>query len=113
MAERLRVMLVDDDPNVASVFKPLLMEAGFEVITALDGRSALDILPRADPDVFILDIMMPELDGFELAGKIRMAPGHLSTPIIFMTALDSKKDIQPLMYQANNLRDLLTCCSAR
>ena len=82
MADALRIMLVDDDPNIAEVLKPLLSDSGYEVVAVVDGESALRVLPRAEPDLFILDVMMPGMDGFELATRIRNSPGHAATPIV-------------------------------
>lgn len=94
MAEKLRLMLVDDDPSIADILTPVLSDNNYEVVVASSGEEALELTPRAEPDIFLVDVMMPGMDGFELTKHIRQMVNFQFTPIVFLSALDSRKDIQ-------------------
>lgn len=93
MGDKLRILLVDDDPDVSGVLAPFL-EPDFEVLTATNGLDALEKLPRYEPDVFIIDLMMPGMDGWGLAQYIRQTPRFERAPMVFLTALDSVESIR-------------------
>jgi two-component system alkaline phosphatase synthesis response regulator PhoP len=81
-----RILVVDDDPNIVRLVRAYLEEAGYEVFVAYDGETALHALRREKPDVLVLDLMLPERDGWEITRLIR-ADAHLAaTPIIMLTA---------------------------
>jgi two-component system alkaline phosphatase synthesis response regulator PhoP len=81
-----RILVVDDDPNIVRLVRAYLQEAGYEVFVAYDGETALHALRREKPDVLVLDLMLPERDGWEITRLIR-ADAHLAaTPIIMLTA---------------------------
>jgi DNA-binding response OmpR family regulator len=83
------ILVVEDEPSIAEVVSLYLRKAGYEAITARDGRTALDVLDRETPGLIILDIMLPGLDGFEITRRVR-AQGD--TPIIMLTARRSEAD---------------------
>lgn len=85
-----RVLVVDDEANIVELLKVSLKFQGFEVATASDGGEALDIARSFHPDAFILDVMMPRMDGFTLLSKLR-ADGH-DAPVLFLTAKDAVDD---------------------
>ena len=85
-----KVLVVDDEENIIELLKVSLKFQGFEVATATDGAAALDVARTFHPDAFILDVMMPRMDGFTLLSKLR-ADGH-TAPAIFLTAKDSVDD---------------------
>jgi two-component system cell cycle response regulator len=87
----IRIMVVEDDPGIRLVLKRAL-ESRWEVVTASDGQRALELLGRAEPDLLIIDVMMPGMDGFTLAKKIRESQAHRTTPFFFLTSLTSKHD---------------------
>lgn len=83
---RRRVLVVDDEPNIVRALEHLLTRDGFDVQIARDGKEALAALSGAPPDVVLLDVMMPGLDGFELCGLIRGHPAWQATRIVMLTA---------------------------
>lgn len=87
-----RVLVVDDKlPNIKLLEAKLLQEY-FEVITAMSGREALKLIDTKKPDIILLDIMMPSMNGFEVCKKIRENPKTYHIPIIMVTALSSPED---------------------
>ncbi len=91
MTKKTRILLVEDDPNFGSILKSYLELADFEVILKTDGKQGLSAFTTYPFDLCILDIMMPEMDGFTLAREIRKINDGL--PLIFLTAKTLKQDI--------------------
>jgi two-component system OmpR family response regulator len=85
-----RLLLVDDEDNLRSMLEAALRHHGFDVVPVADGRSALEAAEREDPDLIVLDVMLPDLDGFEVCRRLR-AEGT-RTPVLFLTARDSTED---------------------
>jgi two-component system, OmpR family, response regulator len=85
-----RVLVVDDEPNIADLVATALRYEGFEVQTAANGRAALDGVDTFRPDLVVLDIMLPDLDGFEVARRLRQQARKV--PILFLTAKDATED---------------------
>ncbi len=83
MNGKQRILIADDDANIAELISLYLMKEGYETKRAADGREALRLVPIFDPDLIILDIMMPEMDGYEVCREVRK---NNSTPIIMLTA---------------------------
>jgi PAS domain S-box-containing protein len=81
-----RLLIVDDDPNVIDIVRQQLPESGYELAAAADGVAALEALARRRPDVILLDLMMPRLDGFGLIDQLRQRPDYASIPIVVLTA---------------------------
>jgi DNA-binding response OmpR family regulator len=88
------ILLVDDEPNILVALEFLLKQAGFKVQKAYDGQQALNKLAHFKPDVIVLDVMMPELNGFETAAKIRQMEDMDDAKIIFLTAKGTSSDRQ-------------------
>jgi two-component system, sensor histidine kinase and response regulator len=86
------VLAVDDTPGNLRVLVEALSSAGHEVLVATDGRAALDTVRYARPDLILLDVMMPELDGFETCTALKNNPDTADIPIIFMTALTETQE---------------------
>ena len=86
------ILLVDDEPNILIALDFLMKQEGYTVATAKDGKEALDTLEHFVADVVILDVMMPGMDGFEVAKKIRENTNLSNTQIIFLTAKGTKED---------------------
>jgi DNA-binding response OmpR family regulator len=84
-----RILVVEDDLNFRRLLRDLLRRKGFEVIQAVDGKDALDIMERQHVDMVITDILMPNMDGYELTGDIRAWPDekYKNIPILMLTAL--------------------------
>jgi two-component system, OmpR family, response regulator len=85
-----RLLVVEDDPNILELLSASLRLAGFEVATAADGFQALGAARRHRPDLVVLDVMLPDLDGFEVARRLRS--GEERTPVLFLTARDATED---------------------
>jgi two-component system OmpR family response regulator len=85
-----RVLVVDDERNIADVVAMALRYQGFEVETAGDGRDALKEVEAFRPDLIVLDVMLPDFDGFEVAR--RLGDRRIEVPIIFLTARDAVED---------------------
>jgi two-component system, OmpR family, response regulator len=85
-----RVLVVDDEPNIADVVAMALRYQGFEVETAADGTAALMAVDRFRPELLVLDIMLPDIEGFEVADRLRGRGNDV--PIIFLTARDASED---------------------
>lgn len=87
------ILIVDDvDANVL-LLKLLISKAGYKTMTAFNGRDALDAVEKQKPDLILLDIMMPIMDGHEVARKLKERPEYADIPIIFLSALNSTEDI--------------------
>lgn len=84
------LLVVDDEDNLRSMLAAALQHHGFEVTTAENGRRALELIPELRPDLVLLDVMMPDLDGFEVCRRLR-ADGD-RTPVLFLTARDATED---------------------
>ncbi|MFG2078210.1 response regulator transcription factor [Nonomuraea maritima] len=78
-------MVVDDEPSIRDLLSASLRFSGFEVLTAADGKEAVELAGRASPDLVVLDVMLPDLDGFEVARRI-------DAPVLFLTARDATED---------------------
>ncbi|MCA9671819.1 MAG: sigma-54-dependent Fis family transcriptional regulator, partial [Myxococcales bacterium] len=81
------ILIVDDTPTNLEVLVDLFLEQGLEVLVANDGESALEKLELTQPDIILLDVMMPGMDGFETCQRIKQREATRQTPILFMTAL--------------------------
>ncbi len=83
------ILIVDDDPQIRDVLRIALGQAGFGVAEAADGRAALAMVARATPDLVVLDIGLPEMDGFEVCRRLRRTS---SVPVLFLSAQDGEID---------------------
>jgi DNA-binding response OmpR family regulator len=81
-----RILVVDDDENILSLERTILEQKGFAVTTADSGAEALEILGKEDFDLVLLDVMMPEIDGFTVCRRIKEEPRTKEIPVIFLTA---------------------------
>lgn len=85
-----KLLVVDDEPNILELLATSLRFAGFEVVTAANGRDALLKAEAENPDLAVLDVMLPDMDGFSVTRKLRAAGRHF--PILFLTAKDDTDD---------------------
>ncbi|GIF78247.1 DNA-binding response regulator [Asanoa siamensis] len=85
-----RLLVVEDDPNILELLSASLKFAGFEVSTATSGSSAVSAAKDRRPDLVVLDVMLPDLDGFEVIRLMR--EGGTRTPVVFLTARDATDD---------------------
>ncbi|MEU4578323.1 response regulator transcription factor [Nonomuraea sp. ATR24] len=85
-----RLLIVEDDPNILELLAASLRFAGFDVCTAKSGHDAVAAVQRQRPDLVVLDVMLPDLDGFEIVRRMR--GGGVHTPVVFLTARDETED---------------------
>jgi two-component system OmpR family response regulator len=85
-----RLLVVDDEPNIRELLSASLRYAGFEVLTACDGREAVQIAEKSRPDLVVLDVMLPDMDGFDVIRRLRA--GARPLPVVFLTARDGTGD---------------------
>jgi len=85
-AVKRKVLLVDDEPSLVKIIGKVLELAGFEVSTAIDGQQALDQLPVIRPDVMILDLMLPRVNGFDVLKRMKQDPQWRAIPVLIFTA---------------------------
>jgi pilus assembly protein CpaE len=86
---KFKILVVDDEPITRKMVSTILEKNGFSAATAENGRDCLRQLPSLKPDLILLDVMMPEMDGYETCREIRSDPDTANLPIIMLTALDS------------------------
>ena len=86
MSEPASVLIVDDEPNILLSLQFVMKKAGYEVHTASNGEEALDQIARLKPNVVLLDVMMPKLDGFTVCERIRATPEWQAVRVIMLTA---------------------------
>jgi len=85
-----RILVVDDDPTVSDVVRRYLERAGYDVVLAADGGAALEAARRTSPDLVVLDLMLPGMDGLEVCRRLRSGPSGV--PIVMLTALGEEAD---------------------
>jgi two-component system alkaline phosphatase synthesis response regulator PhoP len=83
-----KILIVDDEPDILEFLQYNLKREGYDVVTAPDGKQALTVAAAEKPDLIILDIMMPEMDGVEACNRLRAMKEFQHTPIAFLTARD-------------------------
>jgi CheY-like chemotaxis protein len=109
------VLIVEDDPAARAVTRKILEREGWEVIEAENGRVALEYMKRARPRLILLDLMMPEMDGFEFADRVRRHPEWCSIPIVVLTAHELSAEerhrlngyVEKIILKAGDPRDAL------
>jgi DNA-binding NarL/FixJ family response regulator len=87
-----RLLLIDDDPNLILLVKDYLEFRGYEVVTAENGREALEVLEDDIPDLIICDVMMPEMDGYTFVKHVREEPRTSWIPVLFLSAKGQSQD---------------------
>ena len=92
--EQTRILVVDDDEQNVELLEAYLTDAGYQVLKALDGASALQRVSDDKPDLILLDIMMPDISGYEVCRRVRENPEVAGTPILMVTALGAMADIE-------------------
>jgi len=80
------LLIVEDDPDIRNLLDTTLTFRGYRVVSAQNGREALDIAQKEHPEIVVADIMMPELDGFGLVHRLRIDPATRRIPVVFITA---------------------------
>ncbi len=91
--DKRKILIVDDEPNVRKLLCTLLKK-NFTVLEAEDGRQAVDVACAEKPDLILMDIMMPKMDGYTSCYALKSEPATRSIPIIMLTAIDLKLNLQ-------------------
>ena len=93
MGIQRRILVVDDEPVVVKTLSKAIRRQGFDVVSAVDGEEALEKIRSTKPDLVILDIQMPKLDGTEVLQRIKGSPETASLPVIMLTGKAGDEDI--------------------
>lgn len=88
--QEARLVVVDDEPSIRELLSASLHFSGFEVITASNGTEAIEVIVDSQPDLIIMDVMMPDIDGFTVTSRIRQE--GIDAPVLFLTARDDTQD---------------------
>ena len=117
--EKKRILVVDDEPSITRLLKLNLEQTGdYEVATENVSGAALAAAEQFQPDLMLLDVMMPELDGGNLASRLQASPKLKGVPIVFLTAAVTREEIRerrglvgglPFLAKPVNLQEVLTC----
>lgn len=89
-----KVLVVDDDPYILMSLEFLMKKNGFDVLVARNGTEALELLKKQVPDVVLLDIMMPDVDGYQICRHIKKTKSLQQTKVVFLSAKTAEADIQ-------------------
>jgi CheY-like chemotaxis protein len=89
-----KILVVDDEPTIVRLMEFILARQGHEMIVAVNGEEALQKIRAQQPDLVLLDIMMPRIDGYEVAHQLRSDPATASLPIIMLSAKAQEEDIR-------------------
>jgi len=103
---KTKILCIEDDPDMIDYLKLALNQAGYEVLGALGGREGLEAMRREQPDLILLDLMMPEVDGAEVLLAKKKDPTIQDIPVIALTALDSRFD-EAMWLARTELRDFI------
>lgn len=98
-----RLLIVDDEPHNRSVLEIMLSPAGYQIQMAAGGREALAMISSERPDLILLDVMMPDMDGYQVAAAIKHSPLTRNIPIILVTALDDRDSRAGLSLEPTSL----------
>ena len=94
MNQRSKILIVDDEPNILLSLEFLMKKEGYQVFIARDGEEAFEIIERQYPNLVLLDIMMPKIDGYEVCSFIKSRPELAAIKVVFMSAKSKDTDVQ-------------------
>ncbi len=89
----MKVLVADDEKDIRRLISFTLERSGFEVVEAIDGKQALETALQIKPDIILLDVMMPQMDGYEVCRRLRAEPDMTSTPVLFLSAKGQNHEI--------------------
>ena len=87
-----RILITEDSPTILMLMKDALEEAGYTVITAVDGQEAIDKAKKEKPDLILLDLMLPKINGYKVCAMLKMSEDCANIPIIIVTARAAEED---------------------
>jgi DNA-binding response OmpR family regulator len=91
--DNAKVLVIDDEPEITEIVQTFLSEAGYQVLVENASKNAVEKAHRFKPDVILLDIMMPGVDGYNICQELKSDPQFVDTPIIFLTGKDRGDDM--------------------
>lgn len=94
MNQAYKILLVDDDPYILMSLEFLMRKTGFDVMIARNGSETLELLEQNTPDVVLLDIMMPDVDGYAICKHIKKSQKHKNCKVVFLSAKSKEADIK-------------------
>lgn len=94
MKKHGKILIVDDEPNILLSLDFLMRRGGYEVYIARNGSEALELLQKENPDLVLLDIMMPDVDGYQICTHIKTTPAHQHCKVIFLSAKSKESDVK-------------------
>lgn len=92
--KKIKVLVVEDDSFLAGIYTTKLGLEGFDVLSASDGEAGLKVAKKDLPDIILLDILMPKMDGFEVLDALKKDPTTEKIPVIILTNLGQKEDVE-------------------
>lgn len=88
------VALIEDDPLIAEMYTTKFTKEGFAIQHAADGAAGLELVKKLQPDIILLDIIMPKMDGFQVLQQLRATADFKHTPVVMLTNLGQEEDVQ-------------------
>lgn len=92
--EEVKVLIVDDEPSILLSLEFLMKKEGYKVFIARDGKEAFDIIKEVRPNIILLDIMMPNVDGYQVCKFVKGTSEYAQTKVVFMSAKNKESDIE-------------------
>ncbi|MEK7120267.1 MAG: response regulator [Patescibacteria group bacterium] len=92
-----KILFIEDEKSLQEILGQALKQQGFEVKEALNGQDGLDLVAKFDPDLILLDLILPKLNGFEVLEKIKGNEATKNIPVIILTNLENSEDIQRVL----------------
>ena len=94
MANKIKILLIEDDPFLLSMYATKFELQGFQIISADDGEKALKAANKETPDVILLDVLLPKMDGFEVLAELKKNAATKDIPVILLTNLSQRDDLE-------------------
>lgn len=89
-----KIVLIEDEANIVEMYTLKFKEAGFEIVSSTDGETGLGLIKKEKPDIILLDVMMPKMDGFAVLAEIKKDLELKDTPVLLLTNLGQKADME-------------------
>ncbi|MBL7053715.1 response regulator [Patescibacteria group bacterium] len=91
--KKIKILIAEDEPDMRNILKGMVSSAGYIVITAENGEQAINLAIKEKPNLILLDIIMPKLDGFEVLKKMEYNPALQNTPVIILSNMGQEKEV--------------------
>lgn len=91
---KVTVALIEDDPLIAEMYTTKFTKEGYDLQHAADGAAGIELVKKLKPDIILLDIIMPKMDGFQVLQALREDPAFKNTPVVMLTNLGQEEDVQ-------------------